>query len=68
MRCAQWVSIEPVNTGRRYLVTNTRWTCKVVTELRPRRSSKSAPLAATMVRIDPVSDTVAKPRSVGASI
>lgn len=27
MVCSRWVSMASVNTGLRYLVTNTRWAC-----------------------------------------
>ncbi|QZH60613.1 hypothetical protein K1X22_01985 [Mycolicibacterium farcinogenes] len=43
----------------RYVVAKTRWAWSVVTELRPRRSSRSNLDVAMGVTISPVADTLA---------
>src|SRR5664280_1156250 len=37
MSCSHRLSICVLNMPRRYLVTNTKWTCRLCTTLRPRR-------------------------------
>jgi putative transposase len=53
------VSSSPVKTGRRSLVTNTRWACSVWTVLRPCCTSGSVLAAATSVAMGVSFDTVA---------